>query len=165
MNSRESLPFSALNKRKNILFYIKKAFKFIHIVRALCQFFFRNFIIKMKLKCENFLYFLLFFSPINSISTENEETSDKNETQNPIAMRGWLHYFVYDPKSNLTKKPNSFFVNKQYSHQFDNKHHLNALATNIRDEYGFVHIPSPLHFFFVLSTDTLYVISARKVFL
>jgi len=118
----------------------------------------------MKLKCDFFFYFFLSIFSINCISTENENDLEKDSgSQNPILMRGWLRYFVYNPNLDSTFKPNTFYVNQQYFHQFDNKHQLNMLNTNIRDEYGYVHIPSKFHFFFVLSSNTIYVISARKV--
>ena len=138
-----------------VIFFLIFFFKKIYLSRK-----------QMKFKCGFFFCFFLTFS-INCITTENESTSEKSlaqsESQTPIIMRGWLRYFVYNPNPEVKIKPNSFFVNKKYFIQFDNKNELNILNTNIRDEIGYVHIPSKFHFFFVLSSDTLYVITARKV--
>ena len=115
----------------------------------------------MKLKyIFSFNFFFLLIS-IKCIIVDNNDLSDSNN--GPILLRGWLKYFTYSPNSETTEKPNKFHINQQYFHQFDSKNKLNILNTNLKDDYGFINIPSKFHFFFVLSKETLYVVSSRRV--
>ena len=108
-------------------------------------FFFRVF---WKMKHIIFIFlFLLNFSHLNAIDNEYK-----------ILMKGWLKFFTYENSTVQANKPSKFETNAAFSQN----ERISDKKDN-SDEYGSFVVPSPNHFFFVLTKSSLYVITGRKV--
>lgn len=111
------------------------------------------------------LIFFIYLTLANCITPNNINLDHVSSPLSTILMRGWMKYFTFTPNLDFEEKPKTFFINQKFFHQFEAKNQYNILNTNIKDEYGYINIPSQFYFFFVLSNETLYVINARRVFI
>jgi len=82
--------------------------------------------------------------------------------QGPIYKKGWLKFLSYTSKS--SNSYNEFTKNAAYYEQNPDHNFIKLpIHQNRRDdECGSLEIPDAYHFFFYLTTDTLYIVSARK---
>ena len=76
----------------------------------------------------------------------------------PIYAKGWLKYTTFDKKEK--SKPKDFFKNMAFYEQMKNGQTLDLTK---KDKIGYVNIPDEDHFFFILTENTLNVLSSRKV--
>ena len=84
----------------------------------------------------------------------------ENDSSTKILMKGWLKFFAYVQTFNLNEKPHYFDINSAFFSQYSNNNSINNQQT---DQFGSIEIPSKNHFFFVLTKESLFVISARRV--
>jgi hypothetical protein len=76
----------------------------------------------------------------------------------PIYAKGWLKYTTFDNKEK--SKPKDFFKNMAFYEQMKNGQTLDLSKA---DSVGYINIPDEDHFFFILTENTLNVLSSRKV--
>ena len=76
----------------------------------------------------------------------------------PIYAKGWLKYTTFDNKEK--SKPKDFFKNMAFYEQMKNGQTLDLAKA---DSVGYINIPDEDHFFFILTENTLNVLSSRKV--
>ncbi len=101
----------------------------------------------------------------STISTNNHTKIDKyRPTQNfkldsgPIFAKGWLKYTTFNKKDQ--NKPQEFYKNKDFYEQMsDGK----AKDLSKKDKVGYINIPNEDYFFFILTENSLNVLSSRKV--
>jgi len=77
--------------------------------------------------------------------------------EGPIFAKGWLKYTTFE--INEKSRPNEFFKNFAFYEQFKSGE---ILDLNKKDIVGYVNVPDEDHFFFVLTANTLNVLSSRK---
>ena len=112
---------------------------------------------------EFFLFFTVFAQNSNIMASSasqaylNEPVKDE-----PNIIRGWLRFFTFVPDFYTKDMPTKFEYNQAYLAQFSFGR-MPGFTDKDKDEYGYYNIPSDTHFFFVLTTKTLYVINARRV--
>lgn len=113
-------------------------------------------------------------SPFDHINNNNNEitktTFGTNDDigQGPIYKRGWLKYLSYTSKTSQFfsefLKNNAFFAQGPDSSNFLKLQPRNHDNDNrmMDDECGPLDIPDAYHFFFYLTGDSLFLVSARK---
>jgi len=74
----------------------------------------------------------------------------------PIYWKGWVKYFHYT-ESRKMSKPKSFFQNNMFYRQ-----RIKHKERNLRDKYGYLNIPSNVHYFAIIQKDKLNIISSRS---
>jgi hypothetical protein len=86
---------------------------------------------------------------------------DSNFTlpQGPIYAQGWLKYLTYE-KTNINK-PTDFLKNMAFYQQMSEGETLDLSKS---DRIGFINIPDEDRFFFILTENSLNVLSSREVF-
>ena len=99
-------------------------------------------------------------SPLTRANTiqNSKSTLNANEDigQGPIYKKGWLKYLPFTSKS--TDTCSQFTKNPAYFDQNPD----NPLRKHQKDDCGSLEIPDAFHFFFYLTFDALYIVSARK---
>jgi hypothetical protein len=106
---------------------------------------------------------LICYSYSFKISTTNQAfryrvMSNFTMPDGPIYAKGWLKYTTFDKKEK--SKPKDFFKNMAFYEQMKNGLTLDLTK---KDSVGYVSIPDEDHFFFILTENTLNVLSSRKV--
>jgi hypothetical protein len=76
----------------------------------------------------------------------------------PIYAKGWLKYTTFEKIKE--SKPNDFNKNPAFLEQMKNAGELDLSKT---DTIGYINIPDEDHFFFILTDNSLNVLSSRKV--
>ena len=96
-----------------------------------------------------------------AIPTNYKYQVDKNYTlsSGPIYAKGWLKYTNYEKTE--TNKPSDFFKNMAFYEQMKSGLTLDLAKS---DNVGYLNIPDEDHFFFILTENTLNVLSSRKVY-
>lgn len=121
----------------------------------------------LPMKClESVLILMLIiicYSYSFKISTTNQAfkyrvMSNFTMPEGPIYAKGWLKYTTFD--KNEKSKPKDFFKNMAFYEQMKNGQILDLTK---KDKIGYVNIPDEDHFFFILTENTLNVLSSRKV--
>lgn len=111
-----------------------------------------------------FSFFLSVFTQNSNILTATASQAYLNEPvkDEPNIIRGWLRFFTFSPDFYTKDMPTKFEYNPAYMAQFSFGR-MPGFTDKDKDEYGYYNIPSDTHFFFALTTKTLYVINARRV--
>ncbi len=78
--------------------------------------------------------------------------------EGPIYAKGWMKYTTFE-KENI-QKPKEFFKNMAFYEQMKNGETLDLTQ---KDKVGFINIPDEDNFFFILTENSLNVLSSRKV--
>ena len=81
----------------------------------------------------------------------------------PIYSKGWLKYLTYEVDQK--EKPKEFYKNLAFYEQMKKGASKSGKTVDLKkeDAVGFVNIPDENHFFFILTENTLNVLSSRKV--
>ena len=104
-----------------------------------------------------FAFFIILFSIsifVNAQFDADLSKMPKRPDPRDIIRRGWMKFFVTNPY--VSQFETSFEINEDYMGQLP-KDFTGS------DEYGPLFIPSPYHFYFVLTGLSIHVISGRRV--
>ena len=109
-------------------------------------------------------FFLSVFSQNSNVLVASSSQAYLNEPvkDEPNIIKGWLRFFTFVTDFYTKDMPTKFEYNPAYLAQFSFDRHP-SFTDKDKDEYGYFNIPTDTHFFFVLTTKTLYVINARRV--
>lgn len=91
--------------------------------------------------------------------SQYEVIPDYTLPEGPIYAKGWLKYTSFD-KDTSNNKPKEFLKNTAFYEQMKKGETLD-LTKN--DTVGFINVPDEDHFFFILTENSLNVLSSRKV--
>lgn len=103
-------------------------------------------------------------SPINNFRFKQSPLIVSNDNINlnedigpgPVFKKGWLKYLILT--QNDSRSFNQFNKNQAFYEQATHKNYQNIA----KDDYGVLEVPDSFHFFFYLTSDSLYIVSARK---
>ena len=113
-------------------------------------------------------------SPLSIINTvaSPKVTLSSNEDigSGPIYKKGWLKYLSFTSKSSKIFSEfikNSAYFDQNQQNSMNSANSINSInqrdsSTIPKDECGSIEVPDPYHFFFYLTYDNLYIVSARK---
>jgi hypothetical protein len=98
-----------------------------------------------------------------SVSKADDPNGGNKQDNKPFIKKGWLKFFTYIPDFKSVDAPTKFEYNQQYYDQFTFGRNASFDPSKDKDQWGWFDIPSDTHFYFVLTTKSLFAVSARRV--
>jgi hypothetical protein len=103
---------------------------------------------------------LRFSSKLDLSNFKYSISSNFTLPEGPIYAQGWLKYLTYEKHEK--NKPTDFLKNMAFYQQMSDGETMDLSKS---DGIGFVNIPDEDHFFFILTENSLNVLSSREVYL